>query len=112
ASSPAVVGESLRMGGADRRLRSRGRGLVRMGRSDPVHRGERRVRMGGAETRLETYDAIAELYDPWSRSVTEDIPFYVAEAVGAGGPIGELRVGRGRSSLPTAAAGASVVGVD
>ncbi len=26
------------------------------------------------------YDAIAELYDPWSRSVTEDVVFYVDEA--------------------------------
>ena len=29
------------------------------------------------------YDSIAELYDPWSRSVTEDVGFYVEEA---GGP--------------------------
>ena len=36
------------------------------------------------------YDAIAELYDPWSRSVTEDVPFYVAEARKAGGPVVEL----------------------
>ena len=31
------------------------------------------------------YDAIARLYDPWSRSVTEDVPFYVEEARRAGG---------------------------
>jgi SAM-dependent methyltransferase len=68
--------------------------------------------VGGAEAPLETYDAIAELYDPWSRSVTEDIPFYVAEAVGAGGPIVELGVGTGRIAVPTAAAGISVIGVD
>ena len=68
--------------------------------------------MGGAEARLETYDPIAELYDPWSRSVTEDIPFYVAEAVGAGGPIVELGVGTGRIAVPTAAAGVSVIGID
>ena len=26
------------------------------------------------------YDAIARLYDPWSRSVVEDVSFYVDEA--------------------------------
>ena len=26
------------------------------------------------------YDAIARLYDPWSLSVTEDVPFYIQEA--------------------------------
>ena len=29
---------------------------------------------------MSSYDAIAELYDPWSRTVTEDVDFYVAEA--------------------------------
>ena len=68
--------------------------------------------MGGAETRLETYDAIAELYDPWSRSVTEDIPFYVAEALKSGGPIVELGVGTGRIAIPIAQRGKGVIGVD
>ena len=36
------------------------------------------------------YDAIARLYDPWSLSVTEDIEFYVEEALASGGPIVEL----------------------
>jgi hypothetical protein len=27
---------------------------------------------------MSSYDAIAALYDPWSRSVTEDVAFYVA----------------------------------
>ena len=58
------------------------------------------------------YDAIAELYDPWSRSVTEDIPFYVAEARKSGGPVVELGVGTGRIAVPTAAAGVPVIGVD
>jgi SAM-dependent methyltransferase len=58
------------------------------------------------------YDRIAELYDPWSRSVTEDVPFYVAEARKAGGPIVELGVGTGRIAVPTAVAGVSVIGVD
>jgi SAM-dependent methyltransferase len=70
--------------------------------------------MGGAEARLaeSAYDAIAELYDPWSRSVTEDVPFYVAEARKAGGPVVELGVGTGRIAVPTAAAGVRVIGVD
>ncbi len=58
------------------------------------------------------YDAIAELYDPWSRSVTEDVAFYVEEAKRAGGPIVELGVGTGRIAVPTAAAGIDVIGVD
>jgi SAM-dependent methyltransferase len=70
--------------------------------------------VGGAEARVERtpYDAIAELYDPWSRSVTEDVPFYVAEARKAGGPVVELGVGTGRIAVPTAAAGVRVIGVD
>lgn len=58
------------------------------------------------------YDAIAGIYDPWSKSVTEDIGFYVEEAVAAGGPVVELAVGTGRIAVPTAKAGISVVGVD
>jgi SAM-dependent methyltransferase len=70
--------------------------------------------VGGAEARLAAspYDAIAELYDPWSRSVTEDVPFYVAEARKAGGPVVELGVGTGRIAVPTAVAGVRVIGVD
>ena len=58
------------------------------------------------------YDAIARLYDPWSRSVVEDISFYVDEAVAAGGPVIELGVGTGRIAIPVAAAGVEVIGVD
>jgi SAM-dependent methyltransferase len=70
--------------------------------------------VGGAEARIERspYDAIAELYDPWNRSVTEDVPFYVAEARKAGGTVVELGVGTGRIAVPTAAAGVPVIGVD
>ena len=70
--------------------------------------------MGRAQTPLgnSSYDAIAEVYDPWSRSVTEDIPFYVAEARKAGGPVVELGVGTGRIAVPTAAAGVRVIGID
>jgi SAM-dependent methyltransferase len=58
------------------------------------------------------YDAIARLYDPWSRSVTEDVAFYVEEARRADGPVVELGVGTGRIAVPTAAAGIRVIGVD
>jgi SAM-dependent methyltransferase len=58
------------------------------------------------------YDAIARLYDPWSRSVVEDVSFYVDEALASGGPVVELGVGTGRIAIPTAAAGVRVIGVD
>jgi SAM-dependent methyltransferase len=58
------------------------------------------------------YDAIAELYDPWSRNVTEDIGFYVAEARKAGGPVVELGVGTGRIAIPIAQQGIRLVGID
>lgn len=58
------------------------------------------------------YDPIADIYDPWSRSVTEDIGFYVEEALGAGGPVVELAVGTGRIAVPVAQAGVRVIGVD
>jgi SAM-dependent methyltransferase len=59
-----------------------------------------------------TYDAIARLYDPWSRSVTEDVEFYVDLASEDGGPVVELGVGTGRIAIPTAVAGVRVIGVD
>jgi SAM-dependent methyltransferase len=58
------------------------------------------------------YDAIAELYDPWSRSVTEDVDFYVAEARKARSPVVELGVGTGRVAVPVASAGVPLIGVD
>ena len=61
---------------------------------------------------MSSYDAIAALYDPWSRSVTEDVEFYVAEARKAGGPVVELGVGTGRIAVPTAEAGIPLIGVD
>ena len=61
---------------------------------------------------MSAYDKIARVYDPWSRSVVEDVPFYVEEAVRSGGPVLELGVGTGRIAVPIAAAGIRVVGVD
>jgi len=58
------------------------------------------------------YDRIARFYDPWSRSVTEDIGFYVDHALAAGGPVVELAVGTGRIAVPIAEAGIAVIGVD
>jgi SAM-dependent methyltransferase len=61
---------------------------------------------------VSSYDAIAALYDPWSRSVTEDVEFYVAEARKAGGPVVELGVGTGRIAVPIAEGGIAVIGID
>jgi SAM-dependent methyltransferase len=61
---------------------------------------------------MSAYDKIARLYDPWSRSVVEDVSFYVEEALRAGGPVLELGVGTGRIAVPITAAGVEVVGVD
>jgi SAM-dependent methyltransferase len=58
------------------------------------------------------YDEIARLYDPWSRSVVEDVSFYIEEARRSGGPVLELGVGTGRIAVPIAAVGVPVVGVD
>ena len=70
--------------------------------------------MGDAKAGLASaYDAIARLYDPWSRSVVEDVAFYVEEASPAApGPVVELGVGTGRIAVPVAAAGVAVIGVD
>jgi SAM-dependent methyltransferase len=58
------------------------------------------------------YDKIAGIYDPWSRSVTEDVAFYVDRALASGGPVVELAVGTGRIAIPIAQAGIDVIGVD
>jgi ubiquinone/menaquinone biosynthesis C-methylase UbiE len=61
---------------------------------------------------VSAYDAIAELYDPWSRTVTEDVDFYVAEARKARSTVVELGVGTGRIAVAVALAGVPVIGVD
>src|ERR687888_2495042 len=102
------------MGGAHRRRRARGGGALRRLRARAVHRGQPRVRLGDAEAGMSAspYDAIAELYDPWSRSVTEDVSFYLEEARRAAPPVVELGVGTGRIAVPIAADGIPVIGVD
>jgi SAM-dependent methyltransferase len=61
---------------------------------------------------MSSYDAIAALYDPWSRSVTEDVEFYVAQSRKSGGPVVELGVGTGRIAVPVAKTGVCVIGID
>jgi SAM-dependent methyltransferase len=61
---------------------------------------------------LSSYDAIAEVYDPWSASVVEDVAFYLEEARRSGGPVVELGVGTGRIAVPLGADGIRVIGVD
>ena len=64
-------------------------------------------------TTTDPYDAIARLYDPWSRSVVEDVAFYVEEArPAAPGPLVELGVGTGRIAIPIASEGIDVIGID
>jgi SAM-dependent methyltransferase len=67
-----------------------------------------------SRVRAETspYDTIAELYDPWSASVVEDVAFYLDEARAARPPVVELGVGTGRVAIPIAAEGIRVIGVD
>lgn len=62
--------------------------------------------------RMSAYDQIARIYDPWSRSVVEDVAFYVEEALRATGRVLELGVGTGRIAVPVAASGVPVLGID
>lgn len=70
------------------------------------------LRQGRRVAGASPYDTIAELYDPWSRSVTEDVGFYVAESRKSGGTVVELGVGTGRIAIPIAEKGKRVIGVD
>src|SRR5581483_9635854 len=92
-------------------------GRTRYATSPVAHRGRINSEIAVASiarknSGVSAYDAIARLYDPWSRSVVEDVEFYVEEAVRSGGPVLELGVGTGRIAVPVAAAGIGVVGVD
>src|SRR5438445_10613511 len=59
------------------------------------------------------YDAWADRYAEWTVDVTADVPFYVALAREADGPLVELAVGNGRVAVPVAeATGRPVVGID
>jgi SAM-dependent methyltransferase len=77
-----------------------------------VHAAVTDLRQFGRAVGASPYDTIAELYDPWSRSVTEDVGFYVAESRKSGGTVVELGVGTGRIAIPIAQKGKRVIGVD
>ena len=58
-------------------------------------------------------EQFASRYDEWSAGMTEDVPFYVALAVGTEGPLVELAVGSGRVAIPVALeTGRTVTGID
>ena len=56
------------------------------------------------DTWADTYDRV--------HTITEDIPFWVEEALASGGPVLELACGTGRVAIPIAQAGVPVVGLD
>ena len=58
------------------------------------------------------FDAWADVYDAVYSYVTDDIPFYVDEALRCGGPVLELGCGTGRVTLPIARVGVEVTGLD
>src|SRR3712207_8952471 len=60
------------------------------------------------------YDALAERFGDWSSTdVGADVPFYVALAREADGPLVELAIGNGRVAIPVAqGTGRRVIGVD
>src|SRR6188472_551427 len=58
-------------------------------------------------------EALSQRYDEWSAHMTVDVPFYVALALEADGPLVELAVGNGRVAIPVArATGRPVIGID
>src|SRR5205814_9165182 len=59
------------------------------------------------------YEGWADRYAEWAEGVTADVPFYVALAREADGPLVELAIGNGRVAIPVAqATGRRVVGID
>ncbi len=62
---------------------------------------------------MSAYDPFADIYDEWAKHMTEDVPFYVALAREAEGPVVELAVGNGRVAIPVAReTGRKVIGID
>ncbi len=58
-------------------------------------------------------ERFAGRYEAWAAHMTEDVPFYVALAREADGPLVELAVGNGRVAIPVASAtGRRVLGID
>ncbi|WP_055491381.1 class I SAM-dependent methyltransferase [Streptomyces sp. TP-A0356] len=60
---------------------------------------------------LAVYDD-ADFYDQEFTARTHDIPFFLGQAVRAGGPVLEVACGTGRITLPIARAGVEVTGLD
>lgn len=60
---------------------------------------------------LAVYDD-ADFYDQEFAARTHDIPFFLGQAVRAGGPVLEVACGTGRITLPIARAGVHVTGLD
>lgn len=58
------------------------------------------------------YDAFVDIYPEWAKAMTEDVPFYVEEALSVPGSYVELGFGTGRVGLEVARAGKDVIGVD
>jgi SAM-dependent methyltransferase len=62
---------------------------------------------------MSDYDRFAGVYDQLASAMTEDVPFYVALAEEARGPVVELAVGTGRVAIPIAErTGRRVIGID
>ncbi|HEX9773982.1 MAG TPA: class I SAM-dependent methyltransferase [Actinomycetota bacterium] len=61
---------------------------------------------------VDAYRVFSSFYDQWSAEMTEDVPFYVARALAAGGPVVELGAGQGRVAIPIAQAGRPVIAVE
>jgi len=58
-------------------------------------------------------ESFAARYEEWSAAMTADVPFYVALAREADGPIVELAVGSGRVAIPVSLeTGRRVIGID
>ena len=98
----ALVGDEERVGRADRRRpgsRSR-RSTATSSARRSTSRAASSSGSRGSRGEGEPVRQIAELYDPWSRSVVEDVGFYVAEARKSGGTVVELGIGTGPDRDP------------
>lgn len=64
-------------------------------------------------TAADPYALMVGFYDLWSAHMTEDVPFYVAQArAAAGGGVVELGAGNGRVAIAVAQAGVDVLAVE
>jgi len=69
--------------------------------------------MSDENSRLsDSYKWDARHYDLQYNKFTEDIPFWIGQAVKSGGPVLELACGSGRITVPLAKAGIAITGLD